>query len=285
MNKPGIILLNSVKRISENSVSSGFNELRKVMIDIFKAQGISDINSVVVQLNSPTLSQYDVEVPPSSMVFFEETTLLEESGLEKDSYICLISGKDYVTIFTSKSTAMNNFIELKYYKKYFNIMEKDFSLSFIPYLLFCLEVFQNISQKKIIEISSYLKKLKQISLEQEKNWKTAAFYFCELLVYYSFELEEDDLDYTRPALISIINEEGEWFILLTLVDSYVDNPTLECKEKRKRSVNGFLESENQSKMSGKLEEKKEISFFKEIIDDFIEVSLSLLSSFKVKSNK
>jgi len=272
MNKTnaGKIIIDRLESLSKINISKNTYYLEDVMVDILQAKGVSDVVNYIHYNRNTTPPNILDHLDGNSIVFIEESTLEDDNGAEKEKYIAIIPGLNNISVFSSLNQPLHSFSELKIYKKYFCMMEKDPSLAYIPFLLFCLETFLQIPQHKISEIGSYLKKMKKICGEDDIDWITSSSIFCGIIAFYSFELETENLSSSiyQTNIINVINKDGDFFDLFSKIDEYVDNPTKECSDKRIKRKQKDLFSNETEEESFKIDDR---SWFIVLFSDFFDV--------------
>lgn len=270
----GKLIINRLKDLSMVDIVEHASYLEDVMIDILKAKGVSDITNTVFYQKQKIPPQILEYLNGNALVFLDESILEDSNGDENDRHLCIVPGYSFISVFSSFTVPLHSFLEFKVYKKYFTISEKDPSLSYIPFTLFCLEIFKNIEQKKITEIAIYLKKLKVVGSEKNYDWIRISSVFCGLLIFYAFDVEVDELDNSdfENDIRAVVNEEGDLSELFFIVDVYVNNPTKECRDK-KRLENKVSDNFKESDVVFEKTNSKELSGLRLVFQDFLDVLL------------
>lgn len=275
----GKIVINRLKKLSTVNLMNNSTYLEDAIVEILLARGISDATNIVYYRKEDIPSQVSDYLNGDAIVFLEESTLSDSDGTESDRHLCIVPGDSFVSVFSSFIGSLHSFLEFKIYKKYFNISEKDPSLMFIPFLLFCLEVYKDVDQKKVSEIAVYLRKLKTVGKEKGFDWIRIASVFCGVIAYYAFDVDVEELGNSsyENDIRSVVVEDGELWDLFSLVDTYVDNPTKECSDKRKSNMKneGFITDEDDSNLPLTSSDEEGLSGIRLVFQDFLDVLLFL----------
>jgi len=246
--------------------------IEDLFIKFLIKNGIDDVSiSIYNQENIPE-NIYELK-SNDSIVFSDESTILDDDGSEENINFCIISFNKKTVVFKSKKYSLSFFHEFKIFKKYYYIASIDQSLLHIPYTILFLELYYNIEQKKVIDVGSFLKKMKKNIHDFNGGWIEISALYCGTLIYYSSEVDilekinqKNSIFFNR--LKNIINENGEDFYFLLKIEEYVYNPTKECRDKNKKSENTNKKSDKILKIDKK-ENKK--SIIREMLKDFFDV--------------
>jgi len=215
-------------------------------------------------------------VKKNQISFFDELTIDDDTGAEYSVYYAIVSIDEHLYCFKSNKD-LEPFVEFKKFKKYQSILLKNNEIGFIPYTLFCLELYKKIPQSKITEITIFIKKIKELSKTNEYEWKKVCLFFCMEIIFFSFKLNEEELPQSEFFLIFkddvLLKESGNIHIILEQIQEFVENPSAECRKKKMIKINE-TEDKNLKKII-KEESSTKTNFIVEVFNDFFEVLFSI----------
>ena len=261
-------ILNSlIYAINGNCFGSDINYflLEDLFLNCLKSSGIIDLS--FTSYDKSNAPDYILEVADENIIVFSnETVIDDDTGVENNKNYCIIQNKKEILVFSSKMQ-LSGLHEFKIYKKYFIAANSDRSLIHIPATLLFLEFFaDDFSQSKVVEIISFLKKIKQYSGDYKLKWMETSGVFMTLILYYAMNIE-NCFNYKEEIckIVSLIlNEKGAMYDFFIDMEKYTLNPTAECREKKSKIKEKEKQEERQEK-------KNKNNFLYEIIADFFDV--------------